>query len=188
MIYVPDYTGERAVPWNQATGMRVLNAHLARYAWAMQFVYGKTVLDLGCGCGYGADMLSWGAMEITGVDVDVETIEFASRAFQAGNLHFAQMDIERVERLPPAQVYVAFEVLEHLRHPEELIAKIRGTLLWSVPADDGSKFHRHVYSVQQASELLPGSALWYQSSDVIVPRSNSWFEPAHVVGMWRKAA
>lgn len=188
MVEMPNYTGERVVPWDLSVGMPVMSAHVARYAWAMQFVYGKTVIDLGCGCGYGAHMLSWGARDIAGYDVDPESVNFANSAFMAGNLKFFQKDIEAVDVLPPAQVYLAFEVLEHLHKPYELIPKIRGTLIWSLPVGDGSRFHRHVYSAQEAVDFLPGSSLWFQGDGVIVPKFRAWFDPSHVIGVWRRGS
>lgn len=177
------YTGERVVPWSPAVGSPVMSCHLARYAWAMPHVYGRSVVDLGCGAGYGSYLMSWGAREVIGVDVSIDALAFARRWFMAGNLRYEVLDLEAAQ-LPSAQVYVAFEVLEHLTDPKALLNKITGTLLWSVPVNDGSKFHRQVYGLSEATDLVPGSVIWYQgAAGAIVPLGKEWFSPAHVVGL-----
>jgi SAM-dependent methyltransferase len=113
-------------------------------------VWGKKVIDLGCGTGYGTYMLSWGARQAVGVDIDVDAIAFAAAHFQAPNLTYAAMDITR--RGFNGEIYVAFEVLEHLDDPAALIAKYR-PLLWSMPIDDDSRFHKRGYSWRQIREL-----------------------------------
>src|SRR3990172_11308835 len=116
------YTGERAIPWDKAVGPRVLSHHVARYSWALPFCWGRTVADLGCGTGYGAFLLSWGAKWVTGVDIDREAVHFAEEWFCAGNLQFICRDV-RENKLPKADLYVAFEFLEHLDDPGELLAR-----------------------------------------------------------------
>lgn len=176
------YTGERVVPWSPAVGSQVMSRHVMRYAWAMPYIYGKVVVDLATGTGYGAYLMSWGAREVIGVDVSIEAIAFARRWFMAGNLRYEMLDLETAP-LPMAQVYVAFEVLEHLSDPGALLSKVKGTLLWSVPVNDASQFHRQVYSLSEAMALVPRSAIWYQGADgAIAPLGKEWFVPVHVVG------
>jgi len=175
-----DYTGERVVPWNPESGI-ILHHHVERYAWAMQFVAGKTVADLGCGCGYGSYMLSWIAQSVVGVDIDLETIRFCKEHFHAENLRFQAGDVEGW--LPDAQVYVLFEVLEHTRDPTALLECIEGTSLWSLPILDDSMFHRHLYSVKRA-ETMGNGGIWCQSADgLIVPRAKTDFRPKYVLGV-----
>jgi len=59
---------ERMVPGNNASPYMV--QHVARYLWAMSVVRGHTVVDLGCGDGYGTNMLSWVSPRAVGVDLD----------------------------------------------------------------------------------------------------------------------
>jgi len=169
------FTGERVVPW--AEDMQgwswVMRDHLARYLWAMNWVAGKDVVDLGCGTGYGTFMLSWLARQVTGIDVDQETIDFATNHFPAPNLTFCVGDLNDTEgdmafRIPAAQVYVAFEILEHLPCPEMTIIDkvlLKGTFLWSVPINDPGRFHKRVYDARSAALLVPGSVIWHQYAD-----------------------
>jgi SAM-dependent methyltransferase len=161
--------------------MTVMSCHVARYAWAIPHTFGATVADLGCGCGYGAFMLSWGAQEVIGVDVDGMTISFAKTYFQADNLRFEVGDVVTLPSYS-CDVYVAFEVLEHL----DSLALIRDhyrPLLWSIPINDSSHYHRRAYSLPEIDELM-GAALWLQaSSGEIVERGREWFQPTFALGL-----
>lgn len=175
------YTGERAIPWDPRTGAHILNRHVMRYAWAVPWVYGKEVVDLGCGTGYGSFMLSWGAKRVLALDISREAVHFAQSQFEARNLEYRIQDV-RVDRIPHAEVYVAFEFLEHLDDPEAVIAHLGGTLLWSLPINNNSQFHKRRYSMAEAEALLPGS-IWHQDEvGTIVPRNKAWFPPSNVVG------
>lgn len=178
-----EYTGERMVPWDARTGPHIMLAHAARYVWALPFVFDKTVVDLGCGTGYGAFMLSWAARRVVGLDSHLQTVYFAQTFFEAENLAFVVRNLEGGGPLPPAEVYVAFEVLEHLEEPQRLLERLKNRLLlWSVPVDDGSQFHKRVYSASDAARQFGGD-IWYQRGGVIVPRDEAGFAPEHVLGI-----
>jgi len=173
-----DYTGERAMPWNPATGA-VMDHHAMRYAWALQFCHDKAVADLGCGAGYGSFMMSWVARSVVGVDVSVLAVAYARGHFQAPNLRYRTGDI--TTETPEAGMHVAFEVLEHLDDPLQLAESIEGMLLWSVPTYDNSKYHRHVYTPGNAERF--GGDIWYQSgAGYIVPKESARFQPRYVLG------
>jgi 2-polyprenyl-3-methyl-5-hydroxy-6-metoxy-1,4-benzoquinol methylase len=160
------YTGERVVPWNPATGW-IMQRHTMRYAWAMGFCQGKAVIDLGCGTGYGTYILSWTAKDVTGLDVDYMSIEFARANFRADNIRYQPWDITDVLRHFTTDVWVAFEVLEHLDDPLQLVANLSGLLLWSVPLHDGSQFHKRVYNEATARREF-GGRTWWQTSDGLI--------------------
>ncbi len=175
------YTGERAVPWNPATGSRVMHLHVMRYAWALPFCHNKRAVDLGCGCGYGAYMLSWVARDVLGVDVDTEAVKWAQQTYQAGNLRIAQGDVS--VSIPAGDVYVAFELLEHLDDPWSLVESIEGTLVWSVPVHDDSTYHKHVFSAKRAERDFGGSIYWQSVKGTIVPAEKASFPAHHVLGV-----
>lgn len=109
---------ERTVPgdtlgWN-------MGQHVARYAWAMEACEGRSVVELGCGNGYGSYLLSWVAAQVTGLDIDHETVAAAQRTYQGPAYQTA--DITQINDLPDADIAVCFEVLEHLADPRPVIA------------------------------------------------------------------
>lgn len=176
------YTGERAIPWDHRVGW-VMDHHAMRYAWALRYCHDLAVCDLGSGAGYGSYMLSWVAERVVGVEIDAEAFGYAGNHFQASNLAWRCMDVMDVEVLPRADVYVAFEVLEHLDDPQSLVDSVDGLLVWSVPVLDDSRFHKHIYSAAGAIEAFGGS-IWYQSPEgYIVPRECATFEPHNVLGV-----
>lgn len=175
------FTGERVIPWQMKLWNQVLAEHIARYAWATNYVAFKWIYDLGCGVGYGSYMLSWLAAGVMGVDNSPEALAFAQEHFQVDGLLFELCDVE-IDPLSQAEVYVAFELLEHLNDPTALVDKINGRLLWSVPVGPSrSKFHRHEYTIEQAEAI--GGDIWYQRDGQIVPKARAWFEPLTVLGV-----
>lgn len=178
------FTGERVVPW--AKDMQgwswVMRDHLARYLWAIDWVSGKNVVDIGCGTGYGTFMLSWLASSAVGVDINPESIQFARDNFSHPSVSFSEVDLS-TDSLPWAEVYVAFEVLEHLDDPRRVIEIVGNkTLLWSVPVNDPGRFHKRVYDARSAALLVPGSVIWHQYRDGhIGPPSVT--QPKYILGV-----
>lgn len=177
------YTGERVIPWDEAVGARVLGAHVARYAFAAPLCWQRWTVDLGCGTGYGTLMLSWAAHQVIGVDVDEDALHFARTRFAVRNTRYEQINL--AEAAPPrAEVYVAFEVLEHLSDPRGLLRRLPGgaMLIWSMPVNDGSRFHRAVYS-EADIDVLMGAAGWQQSEDGLIAPRGAGFEARYLIGV-----
>lgn len=104
-------TGERVVPGK--TEPQVWNEHIARYRYAALFSQGKTVLDVGSGAGYGADILSRTARWVGGFDVSEDAMQFAGDTYPQVRFLCAS-----ATNFPVAdksfQVVTALEVIEHL--------------------------------------------------------------------------
>jgi SAM-dependent methyltransferase len=110
---------ERLVPGVDADAGE-LEIHVARYAWAFQFCEGRTVVDVGCGTGYGTFLLSWVGKSVTGVDRDNEAIAIAARSFPGPAFRV----LDATETLPAADVATCFEVLEYVDAPAELCRRL----------------------------------------------------------------
>ena len=177
------YTGERVVPWSPAVGWQVMSCHVARYSWATARVWGKRIVDLGCGSGYGAYLLSWSCKSVLGIDINLDAIAYASTQFDSPNLSFSCTDLST--GVPPvAEIYVAFEFLEHLDRPAKLLAKLDAPLVWSIPIESVNAYHRSVLSQPQIYELMDGSEFYFQSdTGDIAPAGFEWFSPAYVLGV-----
>jgi 2-polyprenyl-3-methyl-5-hydroxy-6-metoxy-1,4-benzoquinol methylase len=94
--------------------------HLARYVWALPRVDGQRVLELGCGLGYGSDLMSWSASHVTGVDLDPEAISIARERYSGPDFVSADITAGGAE-IPAAEVAVCFEVIEHVADPHALL-------------------------------------------------------------------
>lgn len=135
---------ERMVPGNNASPYMV--QHVARYVWAMSAVQGKRVADLGCGDGYGSELLSWVCPEVIGVDVSEEALGHARECYSGPE--FRQGDLTQPAGVPDADVAVCFEVLEHLHDGPALLRSVssrvpRLLLSFPNPLVGGSHINPH---------------------------------------------
>ncbi|MGW4593139.1 glycosyltransferase [Amycolatopsis thermoflava] len=125
-----DWTGERCVPWTD--DIQVIYEHYHRYALAARYAFGRRVLDLASGEGYGSALLAAHAAEVVGVDIDEASVEHA-RARYGGqpNLRFTTGSMTDPDLLADAgkfDVVTCFEALEHVAEQDELMALVRARL------------------------------------------------------------
>jgi ubiquinone/menaquinone biosynthesis C-methylase UbiE len=117
-----------------------MTEHLHRYAIALELIAGKKVLDIACGEGYGTNLMSKIAAQVTGIDSDKNTIEKAKKKYTAGNIVFLAGSVLKI----PAQnnsfdVITCFETLEHVTEHDEMLSELKrvlsptGILLISTP-------------------------------------------------------
>jgi SAM-dependent methyltransferase len=160
----------------------LLHHHMMRYAFATQFCYNARVVDLGCGTGYGSYVLSMVAKEVWAVDRSMDAIAFGKQHFKADNIVWVRYDIERLSLPEEPDFNVCFEVLEHLDDPQFIIDQYQ-PLLWSIPIDDGSRFHKRAYSIKEIDELT-GGGRWFQLRDgLIVERDETEQLPMYILGI-----
>jgi 2-polyprenyl-3-methyl-5-hydroxy-6-metoxy-1,4-benzoquinol methylase len=119
---------ERFVP-GTADGELIEVEHFARYRWAGQLVAGRSVLDAGCGVGYGSAMLARvGAAEVVGLDVSAKAVEAAANgapanaSFVVGDVHALPFEAGRFD------IVVCFEVIEHVAGQDDVIAELARVL------------------------------------------------------------
>lgn len=114
------FTGERFTP---ECVREIWYEHWHRYAFALDLVRGKRVLDAACGEGYGSDLLARSAASVVGVDLSEAAIAHARQRYDARpNLQFVQGDATQLPFEDARfDVVVSFETLEHLHAQERLI-------------------------------------------------------------------
>jgi SAM-dependent methyltransferase len=152
---MPLNDGERQV---ESDLSQIRRDHVARYEWAARLVEpGASVLDYGCGIGYGSSILSASAGKVYGLDVDAETLEFARNTWARENVEFRAPGA-----LPGVGIATAFEVIEHIADPALVLLAIREAspvLLASVPNErvfpwNNTPFHFRHYTREQFEGLL----------------------------------
>jgi SAM-dependent methyltransferase len=172
-----DFTGERLIP-DQPRDDDLYHEHIVRYLFAAQFAHGRSVLDAGCGAGYGSALLaSAGAAGVLGVDIAPDAISYARSHYQQDGLSFAVHDIvQSTLAVGHFQLVVSFEVIEHLDDPARFVGAVGrllaedGLLIVSTPNPAtypaGNPFHKHEMSGEEFVALLrqsfPALALYAQ--------------------------
>jgi len=130
--------------------------HVKAYEQALSSLAGKTVLDFGCGAGYGADILAKHVNHLIAVDVSEEAITNAAAKYSANNLHFQH--IEPIEKVPlpfsddSFDVVLSFQVIEHIKDTGAYLREIQRVL------KPCGKFF--LTTPNAALRLLPGQRPW----------------------------
>jgi SAM-dependent methyltransferase len=122
-----EFTGERVVPGQVDPDL--WNEHFSRYLFVSRLCRSKTVLDVGCGAGYGAAEMARSAAMVAAVDPSAEAIAYARENYTAPNLRFL---LAGATALPfrdfVFDLVVAFEVIEHVADWPKLLAEARRVL------------------------------------------------------------
>lgn len=152
------------------------HSHIIRYEFAAPACRNASVLDAGCGVGYGSALLRrHGAHSVLGVDISEPALSEARAQFSLPGLSFVKGDVERLGEVVGDSrfaVITNFENIEHLRNPQAFLSgasrllDANGVLfvstpnvLHSPPAVNGrpeNKFHEREYSLMEFRELLAG--------------------------------
>ena len=141
--------------------------HLIRYITAVKFLDGKRlVLDAGCGCGYGSELLALNSPKVVAIDNSAEAIKHSEKFHHRSNINYVLGDLESTDlsKLGQFDLVTFFEVLEHLHKPEAALQNLReiinpdGTLLLSTPnlkcSPGGNPYHVREYTSKELEELL----------------------------------
>lgn len=183
-----EFTGERVIPG--AVDSDLWNEHLARYAFASRYAFGRRVLDIGCGAGYGSALLAKNAAAVIACDIAPEAVEYARSGSSLPNVRYVLASCEAIP-LVSAQtdLIVAFEVIEHVAGWRAFLAEARrllaprGMFLVSTPnihyyaetrrQSGPNRFHQHEFEYGEfAAELravFPHLAMFLQNhSDSLV--------------------
>ncbi|MGB8216478.1 MAG: class I SAM-dependent methyltransferase [Candidatus Methanoperedens sp.] len=89
---------------------------LAKYKFVKSVLSGKeSLLDIGCGTGYGTFYLSEFCRDITGIDIDPAQIEKANKIYKSRNILFEHLDIlKNPEVIKNKDIITCFEVIQDM--------------------------------------------------------------------------
>ena len=162
-----EFTGERLIP-KVNVGRAFYYEHLTRYLFASQIVKDKTVLDLGCGSGYGSFILknTGHAKKVIGIDISSDAINYAKENYDDNDINFRIGDIRKLNSIKnnSIDIVVSFEVLEHIREQGKMLSEVKrilkknGLLIISTPNiltyPKGNKYHLKELSPKNFEKLL----------------------------------
>jgi len=117
----------------------VYSRHRFAYEYVAKYVEGKSVLDVGCGAGYGCQLLSQTARQVVGVDQNASAIDYCRHNFNADNIEYICMDGNKLEFEQKFDIVVTFQVIEHFHDVSAFIEQLKnavapgGMLLISTP-------------------------------------------------------
>jgi SAM-dependent methyltransferase len=162
-------TGERTLP-DIPEENYWFRRHRVIYRWIAERVAGRRVIDMACGEGYGADLLSGAAASVVGVDANPEAHEHARLRYRRPNLRFARDLVDRFDE--PADDVVFLQTIEHVTEPEGVLAHFRsllragGAAYVSTPnvltlapkgaERSGNPWHVHEYRAEEFRALCAG--------------------------------
>jgi SAM-dependent methyltransferase len=164
------FTGERLSGEGAAEFSVDMQRHLAAYRFAVERAADRTVLDAGCGEGYGAAMLAAVARRVLALD-QTEAITIAAARHRVAHLEFRGFDLTALARLGETfELVVSFQVIEHLPDPEGFLAGLAactapgGTLVVTTPnrlmSVSENPYHLREWTAPElralASPVLPG--------------------------------
>ena len=100
------------------------------YIFTEKFIRNKSVLDCGCGGGYGSDYFARKkAKKVIGVDLSARAIDNAKIFFKRDNLQFMEMDITHLSfRDCTFDLITSFQVIEHLKDYQKHLSEVKRVL------------------------------------------------------------
>lgn len=163
-----EFTGERIVPQSNACepnfASRMYQEHIARYLFAAQLTRGKSVIDIGCGVGYGSQRLAQlGAKSVYAFDLSDDAVQHAKLHYSHPKLKFEVGNAETFSVKSKFDVAVCFELIEHVRHADKVLERIKlalkpdGVLIMSTPRAlerFRTHFHEHEFSYEEYHQLI----------------------------------
>jgi 2-polyprenyl-3-methyl-5-hydroxy-6-metoxy-1,4-benzoquinol methylase len=108
--------------------------HVKNHPSYPQYIWKPKICDVGCGGGYGANIMSQEADFVWGIDVDPESIKWANTVFarHKNNIYYCpQLTFETIDvRTEPREIMAfdmvtCFEVIEHVNDYESVLKFIK---------------------------------------------------------------
>jgi len=135
--------------------------HLRAYQFCLPLAAELDVLDVGCGCGTGSNLLARAARSVTAIDRSSMALQFARRRWKQANLRFLRMDAHTLQFAAASfDFIITNENIEHLDplepHVAELARVLRpGGMVFVGTPDPAKTVHKNRYHQREmtAAEL-----------------------------------
>lgn len=167
--------GERIIPEEfrvAKTQYLLYLRHLFAYDFTVRNLLGEksTVLEVGCGSGYGTHLISKKAGKVIGLDVDRKAIEYTTGKYGSGNCRFSVYDGRTIPYADKTfDAVVSFQVIEHvdedLNYAAEAyrVLKTGGLLILTTPnktyrlkpgQKPWNRYHKREYYPEELENVL----------------------------------
>lgn len=160
-------TGERILPAQQGEISIVFSRHRFAYEYVQPFVQDKTVIDVGCGTGYGCKTLAEKAKLVCGIDYDEEAVSYCNKNYAAPNIQYIEMDANSLKLDTQFDIAVTFQVIEHMQNLDKFVEQLKqvvkpdGLIFISTPnvkqpqkEKEANPFHFNEMNYTQFQELI----------------------------------
>jgi len=98
-----------------------------RYVFASQYANSGSILDIACGTGYGATILSRTSKFCVGADIDSDAIKRSKAACDNDRISFVQCDCHHLPfRRGVFELVTSMETIEHLADPQRFLEELAG--------------------------------------------------------------
>jgi 2-polyprenyl-3-methyl-5-hydroxy-6-metoxy-1,4-benzoquinol methylase len=108
----------RYVPEETGTNSRSAIMHKSRYHWLLGVVdvCNASILDFGCGSGYGAGFLAERGARVLGIDISPAAIDYATNTFPRASFRVHDLTDSGLPTKIPERfdIIVSFDVIEHV--------------------------------------------------------------------------
>jgi SAM-dependent methyltransferase len=144
-----------------------LRLYLLPYIFALDYVVGRQVLDVGCGYGYGVDAFSEKAKFVVGADYDLDALKYATVRYKRRNVAFVRLDGNKGFPFASASFDTVFSsnCIEQVKHYENLLSEMRrvlkkeGQLILKTrnarfASKEQNPYHHKVFYPDEIRELL----------------------------------
>ena len=144
-----------------------------RYLFAIKYVKNRSVLDCGCGLGWGSYLISSNTKSVLAIDVNNNALDFSREHWKEDNLQFKKQSVLKLDELDEKYgAILGYELIEHLtlddgaRFLNQSYKSLdkNGVLILSSSfplrqekarlSEQRNKYHLHVYTKQEISDLL----------------------------------
>ena len=122
--------GERHVPLVKRHNAAMHLGHMAAYREALRYAYGRRMLDVGCGSGYGAFFLAcYSGNEVEALDAYQPALAYARHVYAHPHLHFQQADALALPYPDESFDFVfSSQVIEYIAPTRQFLAEIARVL------------------------------------------------------------
>jgi len=159
------YTGERP-GWGEGFEYDY-SRHVAAYRYVATLAGGRSVLDAGCGEGFGTQTLADVAERVLGVDYSPVAVGECRRLWKKPNLRFERLDLTTPDGFAETfDLVVNFQVIEHIDDPLPFLHGLRerlapgGRLVLTTPnrlrTISENPYHVREYTPAELHALLSG--------------------------------